>query len=61
MALGLWRSLLSIKGAAPVLARALPKTGLSETAAKTGLRAAREGGRSEPDLIIALARAAGLS
>ena len=60
-ALDLWRSLLAVKGAAPALARGLPKAGLPETSAKAGLRAAREGGRSEPDLIIALARAAGLS
>jgi len=60
-AIALWRSFLSLKGAAPAIARALPKTGLPEVAAKAGLRVAREGGRSEPDLIIALARAAGLS
>ncbi len=60
-ALALWRSLLGVKGAAPVIARALPKTGLSEGNAKGGLRVAREGGRNEPDLIMALARAAGLS
>ena len=60
-AIALWRAFLSLKGAAPAIARALPKTGLPETAAKAGLRVAREGGRSEPDLIIALARAAGLS
>ena len=60
-ALALWRSLLAIKGAAPALARVLPKTGLPETAARAGLRVAREGGRSEPELVIALARAAGLN
>src|SRR5205085_3964763 len=60
-ALGLWRSLLSVKGASPIIARALPKTGLPETNAKSGMRVAREGGRSEPDLIFALARSAGLS
>jgi putative heme-binding domain-containing protein len=59
-AIALWRSLLGLKGAAPAIARALPRTGLPEVAAKAGLRVAREGGRSEPDLIIALARAAGL-
>jgi len=59
-ALGLWRSLLSNKGAAPVLARALPKSGLSPAVAKAGMRVAREGGRSEPDLVLALARSGNL-
>src|SRR5437016_13467777 len=60
-ALSLWRSLLGIKGAAPAIARALPRTGVPEVVAKAGLRIAREGARAESDLIIALARAAGLS
>src|SRR5262249_24572846 len=60
-ALELWRSLLAVKGAAPGIARAVPKNGLPEAAAKAGLRAAREAGGGEPDLIIALARSAGLS
>jgi putative heme-binding domain-containing protein len=59
-ALALWRELLKIKGAAPALAKALPKSGFSQTAAKAGLRAAREGGRNEPDLILALTLSAGL-
>ncbi len=59
-ALGFWRALLSVKRAAPAIGRALPKTGFPPTNAKAALRVAREGGRSEPDLIIALARAAGL-
>jgi putative heme-binding domain-containing protein len=52
--LAFWRSLLNIRGAGPALARALPKTGLPETVVKAGLRAAREGGRNEPDLVAAL-------
>src|SRR5262249_15508976 len=40
--------------------RALPKTGLSPNMAKAGLRAAREEGRSEPDLVWALTRGADL-
>src|SRR5207247_535001 len=35
--------------------------GLPDATARAGLRVAREGGRTEPDLIIALANAAGLS
>jgi putative heme-binding domain-containing protein len=59
-ALGLWRSLLSIKGAAPALAKALPKSGFPPLVAKAGLRAAREGGRNEPNLVLALTRAGGI-
>lgn len=59
-ALEFWRSLLQIKGAAPALASALPRTGLPPLIAKAGLRAAREGGRNEPDLVWALARSADL-
>jgi putative heme-binding domain-containing protein len=58
-ALALWRSLLNFKGASAELTRALPRT-LPPVAAKTGLRAAREGGRNEPELILALSRAANL-
>ncbi len=60
-ALALWRSLLGLKGAASVISRALPPGGLAESTAKAGLRAAREGGRNEPDLVLALASAASLS
>jgi putative heme-binding domain-containing protein len=59
-ALALWRSLLSIKGAAPALAKALPKSGIPPVVGKAGLRAAREGGRSEPDLVLAITRGSGL-
>jgi putative heme-binding domain-containing protein len=55
-----WRVLLSIKGAGPAMARALPKTGLPPAMAKAGLRAAREGGRNEPDLVWTLTRGADL-
>lgn len=55
-ALGLWRQLLAVKGAAPVFAQALPKSGLPPVMAKAGLRVAREGGRNEPNLVLALAR-----
>src|SRR5439155_13071289 len=43
------------------IARAAAKTSLPESVAKAGLRAAREGARSEPDLVLALARSANLS
>jgi putative heme-binding domain-containing protein len=59
-ALDLWRALLSNKGAASALAKALPKAGIPQPIAKSGLRAAREGGRNEPDLVLALTRGAGL-
>jgi putative heme-binding domain-containing protein len=59
-ALALWRALLSIKGAAPALAKALPKSGIPQPVAKAGLRAAREGGRNEPDLVLALTRGSGI-
>jgi putative heme-binding domain-containing protein len=59
-ALALWRSLLNVRGAGPALARALPKSGLTPAFAKLGLRAAREGGRSEPDLVLALTRGSGI-
>ncbi|MEO7517100.1 MAG: PVC-type heme-binding CxxCH protein [Verrucomicrobiota bacterium] len=59
-ALNLWRALLNNKGAAETLTHALPATGLSATVAKSGLRAARESGRSEPELVLALTRAANL-
>ena len=59
-ALALWRSLLSIKGASAAITKALPKSGLPQAMAKAGLRAAREGGRSEPELVLALSRGADL-
>jgi putative heme-binding domain-containing protein len=59
-ALALWRSLLNVKGAAPALAKALPKTGIPQPVAKAGLRVAREGGRNEPDLVLALTRGSGI-
>ncbi len=59
-ALAFWRSLLSVKGAAAALAKSLPKTGLPPLMAKAGLRVAREGGRNETDLVLALERGADL-
>ena len=57
-ALAAWRSVLQVRGAAQVLARFVPKAALSQISARAGLRVAREGGRNEPDLVLALAQAA---
>ena len=59
-ALEFWRALLGVKGVAPMLAKALPKAGLSPIMAKAGLRVAREAGREQPELIVALTRGADL-
>lgn len=61
VALEFWRSVLTAKGAGKQIAEALPEQGLSAVAAKAGMRAAREGGRNEVDLVIALAKGAGLA
>jgi putative heme-binding domain-containing protein len=53
--------LLAAKGASAALTKALTTNSLPESTAKAGLRAAREGGRNEPNLILALNRAGGLS
>ncbi len=58
--LGLWRSLLSIKGVPARITKALPKEGIPAPVAKAGVRTSREGGRNEPELILALSRGAGL-
>ncbi|MCI0744064.1 MAG: HEAT repeat domain-containing protein [Verrucomicrobia subdivision 3 bacterium] len=60
-ALKLWRSLLSAKNAAEPLARELAQAKLPEPVARAGVRVAREGGRNEPDLVLALNRAGGLA
>jgi putative heme-binding domain-containing protein len=59
-ALEIWRPLLNIKGAAAALARALPSSGFPAPPAKAGLHVAREAGRNEPELVLALTRGAGL-
>jgi putative heme-binding domain-containing protein len=56
----MWRSLLNVKNAGGKLAGALPKTGLPLPVAKAGLKVAREGGKNESDLILAITRAANL-
>lgn len=59
-ALNFFRDFLKVKGSAAAFAKALPKSGFPAPAARAGLRAAREGGRNEPDLALALTRASGL-
>ncbi|MGI8966939.1 MAG: HEAT repeat domain-containing protein, partial [Limisphaerales bacterium] len=56
----LWRSFLSIKNGGQKIAAALAKTNLTETTAMAGLKVAREGGRNEPELVLALTRAGNL-
>jgi putative heme-binding domain-containing protein len=56
-----WRSLLSIKGSGKNLASLLPSSGIPQAAARTGMRVAREGGRNDMDLVLALAKGSGLS
>jgi putative heme-binding domain-containing protein len=58
--LSVWRSLLGNTGAGTILAAALPKSGFPAALAKEGVRAVRESGGKEPELVIALTRAAGL-
>jgi putative heme-binding domain-containing protein len=59
-ALAFWRSLLANKGAAKMVSRALSNAKLPPVTAKAGMRVAREGGRNEPELILALARSGNL-
>jgi putative heme-binding domain-containing protein len=59
-ALPVWRALLGCTGAGPVLAGALPFYGFPRAVGKAGLRAVRESGQNEPELVVALTRAAGL-
>ncbi len=56
-----WRAVLPVKGAAKAIAAALPANGIPQTAARTGMRVAREGGRNEMELVIALAKSSGLA
>jgi len=60
-ALALWRALIASKGASAAITKALATNSLPEAAAKAGLRAAREGGRNDPNLIMALNKAGSIS
>jgi putative heme-binding domain-containing protein len=64
---GLWRGLLNLKEGymkqslgAYLASWGLPKSGIPAAVAKAGLRVAREGGRNEPELVLALTRGANL-
>ena len=63
-----WRAVLPVKGAGKAIAEALAprldrgeKNLASVPAARAGMRVAREGGRNDMDLVVALARASGLA
>jgi putative heme-binding domain-containing protein len=56
-----WRAVLGIKGAAVPLRGALEFQNLPETAARAGIRVAREGGRNDIELVGAFAKAGGLA
>lgn len=56
-----WRAILPVKGVAKTIASALPASGIPPAAARAGMRVAREGGRNEMDLVIALAKSSGLA
>ena len=56
-----WRGLLPIKGSGKNLAPLLPASGIPQAAARTGMRVAREGGRNDMDLVLALAKGSGVS
>ncbi len=54
-ALELWRGVLNSRGMGRLVAKALGRQPLPEWAIMAGLRAARDGGRNEPELLAALA------
>lgn len=60
-ALEFWRAVLRNKGAGRAVADAMPERGIPASSARAGMRAAREGGRSDLDLVVALARSSGLT
>jgi putative heme-binding domain-containing protein len=60
-ALSLWRAILNVKGSAGSVTRAMANVSLPENVARAGIRAAREGGRNEPNLVLALNKAGGIS
>ena len=53
-ALNMWRGFMGIKNGGKFLTDKFPKDGVSEIAARAGIRAAKDGGRNEPALIAAL-------
>ena len=60
-ALGLWRAMLAAKDGQSLLVGALPSDGISEVAARAGIRAAQEGGRNAQALVDALMPMSGLT
>jgi putative heme-binding domain-containing protein len=60
-ALSLWRSLLSAKNGEELVTASLPAEGVSEVAARAGIRAAGEGDRNAQTLIDALMPMSGLT
>ncbi|MSU32035.1 MAG: c-type cytochrome [Pedosphaera sp.] len=60
-AIDFWRAVLSIKGAGKIITNLLPESGLPPASARAGVRAAREGGRSDVELASAIARSGGLA
>ena len=56
-----WRAVLPVKGAGKAVAEVLPASGIPQPAARAGMRVAREGGRNDMDLVLALAKASGLA
>ena len=60
-ALAFWRSVLGVKGSGKRIAEGLPKSGVPQPVARAGMRAAREGGRNDLDLVLALAQGSGLA
>ncbi|MCA9138431.1 MAG: hypothetical protein KDB00_16785 [Planctomycetales bacterium] len=60
-ALALWRAMLSAKNGETLLTGSLPADGVSEVAARAGIRAASEGGRNAQSLIDALMPMSGLT
>ncbi len=57
----LWRGFLNHKNGGKVLLAHLPSSGLSQLAARAGVRAAKDGGRDEPELLAALMPMANLN
>lgn len=60
-ALAFWRAVVAIKGSAAPLREALANRKLPAAVAKSAMRAAREGGRDDIELVTALAKAGGLA
>src|SRR6185503_5000511 len=54
------RGILGVKGATTSLRQVMPNWNLPEPVAKAGMRAAREGGRNDVDLVVAFAKAGSL-